>query len=149
MCDQQSLTYADPEGGGTGGPDPPPPPPRENYKNIGFHNNTDSDSLKITKLPIQHSMLGNHRPANETPFKWRFAGGPLMVRLWWYLDPSSPHKTEKKISKLDLPWQNFLDPLMLQINLRIRAVWSEPLVVAWIFYECYVTDWTSFWRFYT
>ena len=32
-----------------------------------------------------------------------------------------------------------------QISLRIRAVWSEPLLVAWIFYECYATDWTSFW----
>ena len=31
-----------------------------------------------------------------------------------------------------------------QISLRIRAAWSEPLFVAWIFYECYATDWTSF-----
>ena len=28
-------------------------------------------------------MLGHHRPASETPFKW-------------YLDPSSPHQTFKK-----------------------------------------------------
>ena len=31
-----------------------------------------------------------------------------------------------------------------QTSLRIRAVWSEPLLVAWIFYECLTTDWTSF-----
>ena len=31
-----------------------------------------------------------------------------------------------------------------QISLRIRAVWSEPLPVAWIIYDCYATDWTSF-----
>ena len=31
-----------------------------------------------------------------------------------------------------------------QISLRILAFWSEPLLVAWIFYECYATDWTSF-----
>ena len=31
-----------------------------------------------------------------------------------------------------------------QISLRICTVWSEPLLVAWIFYECLATDWTSF-----
>ena len=48
--------------GGTGGPDPPP---LENYKNIGFLSNTSPDPLKITKLPINHSMLGHLRPASE------------------------------------------------------------------------------------
>ena len=28
---------------------------------------------------------------------------------------------------------------------NIHAVWSKPFLVAWIFYECYATDWTSFW----
>ena len=51
-------------GGGTGGSGPI----LENYKNIGTLN-TGPDPLKITKLPIQHSMLGYHRPASETPFK--------------------------------------------------------------------------------
>ena len=54
--------------------------PLENYKNIGSLSNTGPDPLKITNLPIQHSMLGHHRPARETPFKWRFADGPLMAR---------------------------------------------------------------------
>ena len=31
-------------------------------------------------------MLGHHRPASDTPFQWRLAGGPMMVRLKWYLD---------------------------------------------------------------
>ena len=31
-----------------------------------------------------------------------------------------------------------------QISLRIRAVWSEPLLVAWIFNECWAIDSTSF-----
>ena len=61
-------------GGGAGGPDPP-----GNFKNICFLSITGPDPLKIIKLPIQHSMLGHHRPASETPFKWRFAGGPLMA----------------------------------------------------------------------
>ena len=63
-------------GGGTGGPDPP-----KNNKKIGFLSNTGPDPLKITKLPSQHSMLGNHRRASRTPFKWRFAGGPVMGLL--------------------------------------------------------------------
>ena len=55
--------------------------PLENYKNIGFLSNTGPDPLKITKLPIQLSMLGHHRPASQMPFKWRFAGGPMKARL--------------------------------------------------------------------
>ena len=87
-----------------------PPPPLENYKNppgkitknIGFLSNTGPDPLRITKLPIQHLMVGHHRPVSETPLKWRLAGGPLMARLKWYLDPSSPHQTKKntKIVKI-------------------------------------------------
>ena len=40
-------------------------------------------------------MLGHHRPANEMPFKWRFAGGPIMAHLKWYLDPLSSHQLKK------------------------------------------------------
>ena len=31
-----------------------------------------------------------------------------------------------------------------QISLHIRAVWSEPLLVAWVFIDCWATDWTPF-----
>ena len=43
--------------------------------------NTGPDPLKITKLPSQHSMLGHHRYASVTPFKWRFVGGLMMALL--------------------------------------------------------------------
>ena len=69
------VSCADPEDG-AGCLDPPPP---ENHKNIEFLSNTGLDPLK--KLPSQHPMLGHYRHASETPFKWRFAGGPMMVRL--------------------------------------------------------------------
>ena len=73
-----SMPRADPGMGvGAGGPDPP----LKNHKNIGFPSNIGPDPLKITKLPSQHSMLGQHRHASETPFKWRFAGGPMVTRL--------------------------------------------------------------------
>ena len=42
-------------GGGAGGPDPPP---WKITNNIGFLGNTGPEPLKITKLPIQHAMLG-------------------------------------------------------------------------------------------
>ena len=51
---------------------------------------------KITKQPRQHSMSGYHRPASETPFKWPFAGWPMMARFKCYMDPlSSPHQLKK------------------------------------------------------
>ena len=55
--------------------------PLKNHKNIGFPSSTGPDPLKITKLPSQYSMLGHHRHASETPFKWRFAGWQMMARL--------------------------------------------------------------------
>ena len=67
------MACADPEVG-TGGLDPLP----KNHKNIGFLSNTGLDPLKITKLSSQHSMLGHHRHASETPFRWRFAGWPIL-----------------------------------------------------------------------
>ena len=71
-----------------------PPPPPWKWKNIGFLSNTGPDLLKIEKLPSQHSMLGHHRPVpvSETPFHWRFAGGPMMDRFKSYLNSLSPHK---------------------------------------------------------
>ena len=50
-------------------------PPLENHKK-GFFSNAGPDPLKIVKLPSQLSILGHNRHASETPFKWRFAGGP-------------------------------------------------------------------------
>ena len=54
------------------------------YQDIGFPRNTDMDPSHLTKytiLPNQHSVFGQHRPASETPLKWHFAGGPIVVRF--------------------------------------------------------------------
>ena len=76
--------------GGQGFRTPPPPPPLENYKNIGFLSIIlVRIPWKITKLPSQHSMLGHHWPASETPLKWRFAGRPMMARFFVVF--GSPH----------------------------------------------------------
>ena len=84
-----------------GGQGSGPPPPLKNHKNIGFLSNTGPDPLKIHKLPSQHSMLGHHQPVpvSETPFKWRFAGRPVMARFKYFLDGLTPHKKKKKKSQ--------------------------------------------------
>ena len=43
-----------------------------------------------------------------------------------------------------IPTMWYVRPAKPQISLRIRAVWSEPLLVAWIFFDTSATDWTSF-----
>ena len=35
--------------------------------------------FEITKLPIQHLMLGHHEPASKALFKTGFTGGPMMA----------------------------------------------------------------------
>ena len=50
------------------------PPPPGNHKAIGFFSNPGPKPLENHKLPSQHSMMGYHRP-----FKWRFAGRPMMA----------------------------------------------------------------------
>ena len=45
---------------------------------------------------------------------------------------------------MGFPTMFYVRPTKPQINLHIHAVWSEPLLVAWIFYECWSPNWTSF-----
>ena len=48
------------------------------------------------------------------PFKWRFAGGPMMAHLKWYLDPLSTPSTEKSCQS----WSRltpFLDARMEEV----------------------------------
>ena len=42
------------------------------------------------------------------------------------------------------PTMWYVRPAKAQTSLRIRAVWSEPLLVAWIYFDSWATDWTSF-----
>ena len=54
-------------------------------------------------------------------------------------------KKEDLGRRMRFPIMWYVRPAKPQINLRIRAVWSEPLLVACISYECWATDWTLFW----
>ena len=75
---------------GSGGP--PPPPPEKSQKYRFFEQYWSGSPEKSKKLPSQHSMLGHHWHASETPFKWRFAGGPMMTLFYWYLDSITTKK---------------------------------------------------------
>ena len=55
------------------------PSPHGKSQKYRVSSNTYPDPLKITKLPSKHSMFGHHPNASETPFKWCFAGGPMMA----------------------------------------------------------------------
>ena len=88
------ITCADPEGGQGSGQ--APPPPNEKSQKYRVSQQYWSGCLKNTKLQSKHSMVGKHRPASETPFKWRFAGRPMMARLLWNLDPPSPLQLNKQ-----------------------------------------------------
>ena len=55
------------------------------------------------------------------------------------------NQKKTRVSKcMKFPSMWYVRPAKPQISLRIRAVWSEHLLVAWVFYECYATDWTPF-----
>ena len=41
------------------------------------------------------------------------------------------------------PTMWYVQPAKAQTSLRICAVWSEPLLVSWIFYDCSATCWTA------
>ena len=97
--------------GGAGGPDPPS---LKNHKNIGFSSNTGPDPLKnrsyqasiqcwaIIGTQAKRHLMAFRWRADRNAINWRFAGGPIMARLKWYLDPSSPHP-KKKVFKVGPP----------------------------------------------
>ena len=75
------LVYVFYMGGSRGGRGP-----QKNNKNIVFLSNTGSDPLKHHKATKPTSNLGHHQHVSETPFKWRFADGPMMAHEYWYFD---------------------------------------------------------------
>ena len=75
---QAGPLCADPEGGQS---NQMPPPPLKNHKNIGFLSNTGPDPLKNHKATKPAFNVGPHQHTRETPFKWRFTGGPMATHL--------------------------------------------------------------------
>ena len=85
--------------------------PHENLKSIGFLGNTGPDPLTITMLLSQHSMLGHHRYACETAFRWRANDSPLIQCS--IIESFLPSSTKNTLSVGPYAlWQNFLDLCM-------------------------------------
>ena len=80
--------------GGTGGPNTPPPP--EIHNNIGFLVNTGPDPLKNHTATEPAFNVGS-------PFKWRFAGGPMMVRFSGILILPSTHQLKRNVVEVGPP----------------------------------------------
>ena len=55
--------------------------PSEKLKNKGFLSNTVPDSLKNHKAAKLVFNVGPSSARTKTPFKWRFAGGPMVARF--------------------------------------------------------------------
>ena len=77
---QSTITCADPEGGCGEQGVWTHPGKSQSYRKKGSLAILVRIPWKVTKLPSQHSMFGHYRPISETPFKWRFAEGPIMAR---------------------------------------------------------------------
>ena len=55
--------------------------PLKNHKNVGFSSITVLDPLKNHKATKRAFNVGPSSACQRTPFKWRFAGGPMMAPL--------------------------------------------------------------------
>ena len=98
-------------GGRESGPPPPPPPPHLKItKTENFSAILDRIPWNSQKLPSQHSTLGHHQHASETPFK----GVSLAGRWWsafcdiWILSPLK--KKEKNV---------------VRVRIQIRSEWNS------------------------
>ena len=59
----------------------------------------------------------------------------LVLAVFTRLDRDLTHMLYILCRGMRFPTTWYVRPAMAQTSLRIRAVWSEPLLVAWIFYD--------------
>ena len=98
LSNQKLETVGGSRVGGGRGPDP-----LKNYKNIGFLSNTGQDLLKNHTATKPAFNVGPPWVASETPLKRCFAGGAMMARFSWYLDPLAPHQLKKHVVRVGPP----------------------------------------------
>ena len=84
------------------------------------------------------------------PVKTSFQKG-LSIFHYFLISPAYFVSTSVNFSMLTYLSQCMRFPTMWyvrlakpQISLRIRAAWSEPLLIAWAFYDYKATNWTPF-----
>ena len=64
-------------------------------------------------------------------FEWSFKTG-FTVFTHYHTHALISHMSQS----MRFPTMLYVRPAKPQISLRIHAVWSEPLLVAWVFYDC-------------
>ena len=99
MFKTHTSSCAGPEGGG-GGRGSGSPEKSQIYRvSSQKYWSGSPENHKATKPAF---ILGNYRPASETPFQYRFAGRPIIARFWWFLEPRAPQKTYKSCIPSDI-----------------------------------------------
>ena len=84
-----------------------PPPPPSTCDSLTFKKWIQAPFIEILSL-IEDKQINS-----KTLIRHANMSRDIRFSTIWYVRPTKP-----------------------QISLRIRAVWSEPLLVAWIFYDC-------------
>ena len=79
------------------------------------------------------------------PISFEYSSILSCISTRWFGFSCNLNRTCLHVSRdMRFPTMWYVRSAKSQISLRIRAVWSEPLLVACIFYECWATDWTLF-----
>ena len=113
-------------------------------KNLGGH-------LAVIETPQENEFVSQEAYASPgeyisilyPPFK-TFVLSPYTPAFWafiannMWLDHTAPSELDWSdlIHGMGFPTMWYVWPAKPQISLHIRAVWLQPLLVAWIFYEC-------------
>ena len=103
---------------------------------------------KVTKIiwGLQQNVLHIFRPAKFQKDPAKTVGEVAFTR---FCDGQTDRQTDARGNNLSLillgrhksqcmrlPTMWYVRPAKPQFSLRIHAVWSEPLLVAWVFYDC-------------
>ena len=86
--------------------------------------------MLILFVIFQEGLSGPVTPPSGSALKYYELGHNLMLKCLYM--------------SMIFPTMWYVRPAKPQVSLRIRAVWSESLLVAWVFFDCEATDWTSY-----
>ena len=95
-------------------------------------------NLKFTKLFTESSHENNHIKSINCDRTKKSVYNQVTSRV-------QENVVNKKLSHdLRFPTMWYVRPAKAQTSLRIRTVWSEPLLGSWIFSDYYANEWTPF-----
>ena len=124
-----------------------------------LYTNVHVVSESCVELGLLYSIsIANHSHSAEWADRWKFTFKTITLpghnRLTclnqWYIQltlsgPETPKRIRWQMSRdMRFPKMWHVRPAKAEMSLRIRAVWSEHLLVAWILYDCWATDRTVF-----